>query len=578
MIIMKKLFTFLLIMTFSALTFAQVIVSTDPENKNVVLEEFTGIHCGFCPQGHIIAQGIQNSHPDDVVLVNIHEGAFSVPSGSEPDYRTMWGSAIAGLAGSSSVGWPSGSVNRHLFSGSNTAMSRSLWSSSANQILAQPSYLNVGLEATIVRSTRQLIVEVEVYYTDNSTESTNLLNVVILQDSIAGPQTSGGAGNNYNHMHMLRHLLTGQWGTEITETTTGSLHSQTFTYELPEDYNGVDVVLEHLDIVAYVTETHQEVVSGNSAGDINIIESNDYDAAITAVAIPQTACSEEIIPEVNLKNYGEVNLTSLEFKYSINDGDELTYSWTGNLAQNETDMVTLPSIIFTPTDNNIVNINCEMPNGVQDQLPQNDSYIQNVVGSQNFPEDCNVMILITSDPENITWSITGESGNVIVEGGPYSSNGFKLVPFTFPETGCYVFTLVDEGGNNFSASGGRYMIADGANQILWEGAEFTNATSSELARGITVDIDEVLNSDDISISPNPVTNYANIEFNLSGRTNVNIAIFDILGKNVSNLYNGEMGDGAHNIPMNVSELNKGVYFVKIQMNNEVITKKIMVTK
>lgn len=566
-------------MTFSiSALFAQVIVGTDPENKNVVLEEFTGIHCGYCPQGHALAQGIQNSHPDDVVLINIHTGGYAVPSGSEPDFRTEWGAAIAGQSGL--VGYPAGTVNRHLFpgwsQGSGTAMSRNRWSSASNQILAEASYLNVGLLATIVSSTRQLIVEVEVYYTDNSPESTNYLSVAILQDNIRGPQSGGGAGNNYNHMHMLRHLLTGQWGVEISETTTGSLYSQTFAYELPEDYNGVDVVLEDLDIVSFVSETHQEIVSGNSAGDINIIESNDYDAAIISALIPQTACLDELTPVVDLKNYGAIGLTSLEFVYSVNGGDELTYSWTGNLAQNETEAVTLPTLFYSPTDNNAVDIRCELPNGEPDQLPMNDSYDQDVEGSQNYPENCNLMILIPANPENVTWNIVDENGIIIVEEGPYSSTGFKIHPFTFPETGCYVLTVNDAAGEGLS--GGRFMMADENTNILWEGAAFTYSAKAGLARGMIVDIDEILSTDDVSINPNPIANTANIEFDLFKKTNVDIAVFDILGKNAMNLYKGEMGNGPHSIQMNVDGLNNGVYFVNIRMDNNIVTKKILVTK
>ena len=36
------------------LSSAQTNVSTTPENKNVVLEEFTGISCPYCPDGHAI--------------------------------------------------------------------------------------------------------------------------------------------------------------------------------------------------------------------------------------------------------------------------------------------------------------------------------------------------------------------------------------------------------------------------------------------------------------------------------------------------------------------------------------------
>ncbi len=574
---MKIFFTFLLAVTFSASSLvAQTIVGTDPENKNVVLEEFTGIHCSWCPTGHALAQGIQDAHPDDVALINIHEGGFAVPSAGEPDYRTPMGNVIASQAGSSSIGWPSGSVNRHIFSGSVTAMSRGIWVSASNQILDSPSYLNVGLIATVITSTRQLTVEVEIYYTGDSPESTNYLNVAILQDSILGPQTNGGAGNNYNHMHMLRHLLTGQWGVEISETTTGSFYSETFTYELPENYTEVDVILENLDIVAFVTETRQEIISGKSVGDITYIESNDYDAAIISVSIPQTLCSDEITPVVNLKNYGVIDLTSLEFFYTVNGGDNITFSWSGNLAQNESVEVTLPTLNYTPTDNNTIDIWCESPNGEIDQLPQNDSYDQISEGSQNYPENCSFMVLIMENPEAITWNITDETGTIIEEGGPYTNIGFKVHPFTFPEIGCYKLNLYDATGQGLS--GYSYVITNDNNDVLWTGGEFGYETTVELAHGITVDIDEIITADDISIHPNPVTNNANIEFSLFKNSNVNIAVFDILGKNVMSIYNGEMSSGSQNIKMNANELNNGVYFVRIQMNNEIITKKVLVNR
>ena len=44
-------------MTFSMI--AQTIVSTNPENKNVILEEFTGIYCTYCPDVHSIAHAIK---------------------------------------------------------------------------------------------------------------------------------------------------------------------------------------------------------------------------------------------------------------------------------------------------------------------------------------------------------------------------------------------------------------------------------------------------------------------------------------------------------------------------------------
>jgi len=439
--------------------------------------------------------------------------------------------------------------------------------------LAEPSYLNVGIEATIVTSTRQLVVYVEVYYTDDSPAGTNYLNVAVLQNNIIGYQSGGSS--NYNHMHMLRHLLTGQWGVQITETTQGSLYTGTFIYELPADYRDVDVVLEDIDIAAFVTETHQEAVSGNLA-DITIVESYDYDAAIYTANVPQSACSGELAPVVLLKNYGLINLTSLDFIYSVNGGEPETYTWTGDLAQNETTLVTLPVIIYDATDNNTVEIVCETPNGETDELPQNDNFSSIIPGSQTYPTDCKFGVQFYGNPQDITWNITDTEGNVIVEGGPYDNTQLKLTEFSFPETGCYTLTLNDASGEGLTD--GYYFITDSNTDVLWMGDSFTYTTSAELAHGMIVDVPETIIADNITIYPNPVTQTANIEFVLSNETNMEIAVLDMLGKNVMYLYEGIMNTGHHKIQFDASSLAQGIYFVKLQSNNEIITKKIMISK
>ena len=52
---MKKILLPVFILSFFIVN-AQTFVSTSPENKNVILEEFTGISCVWCPAGHLIGQ------------------------------------------------------------------------------------------------------------------------------------------------------------------------------------------------------------------------------------------------------------------------------------------------------------------------------------------------------------------------------------------------------------------------------------------------------------------------------------------------------------------------------------------
>ena len=260
----KVLFTLIIGILFLTNMNSQTLVSTDVQNKNVVLEEFTGIHCGYCPEGHAISQAIQDDDPGKVVLINIHTGGYATPNEGEPDFRTSFGDAIAGQ--SNLTGYPSGTVNRHLYtdlaSNGGTAMGRGGWTAASSRILQEVSPVNVGASTSYNSSTRELTVNVELYYTGNSATNSNFINVALLQSNILGPQTNGGLGNNYVHKHMLRHLLTDQWGDEITTTTEGTFIQKTYTYTIPADYNGVDCIVENCSIAVFVTETHQEILSG----------------------------------------------------------------------------------------------------------------------------------------------------------------------------------------------------------------------------------------------------------------------------------------------------------------------------
>jgi len=100
---------------FGLCAFAQTIVTTSPENRKVILEEFTGVNCTFCPQGHAIAQTLQDNNTDNVFLVNIHSGGYAAPNGNQPDFRTEWGEAIDNQSGL--AGYPAGTINRQNFPG-----------------------------------------------------------------------------------------------------------------------------------------------------------------------------------------------------------------------------------------------------------------------------------------------------------------------------------------------------------------------------------------------------------------------------------------------------------------------------
>ena len=71
---MKKPVVLLCTFYYAISSFAQLPVSTSAQNKNVLLEEYTGIHCTYCPDGAKMAEEIHEKNPDDVYLITWHFG------------------------------------------------------------------------------------------------------------------------------------------------------------------------------------------------------------------------------------------------------------------------------------------------------------------------------------------------------------------------------------------------------------------------------------------------------------------------------------------------------------------------
>ncbi len=537
---------------------AQTFVSTTPQNKKVILEEFTGVNCVFCPQGHVIANNIKNANPDNVFLINIHVGNFATPSGGQPDFRTSFGTAIANQSGL--TGYPAGTVNRTVFSGlsmsaGGTAMGRGNWTNAANQILGQSSYLNVAVQGQINAQTNQLTVTVETYYTGNSPVGTNKLNVALLQNNTFGPQTGGNMGNNYNHMHRLVHMLTGQWGTDITTTTAGSFNSQTFTYTIPAAYNGVPVEIGELELVAFVTETQQRIVSGNGAKPTYTgLTAND--AKVKSIDAIDQQCVTTLGPKFTLQNMGQNNLTNLPITYSINGSTPQIFNWTGSITPLSSTQVTLPAVSYSLQANNSVEIS----------IPGDDNNTNNS-GTTSFTKAIetqftNITVKITTDQygSETTWNIKNSNGTTVASGGPYQDLGAAGttaqpdVNLTLPNE-CYTFTINDSFGDGMFSSaygfGGYQVLANGTLISGINGGNFTSVDTRKFGVNTNLGVEDFAN-ELVKFYPNPSNGLITISLPQIAK----ITISDLSGKVV---YTSTLNDGESTI--NLNNLSSGIYLI-----------------
>ena len=161
--------------------------------------------------------------------------------------------------------------------------------------------------------------------------------------------------------------------------------------------------------------------------DINIDKKifPNNDAGVIAVNKPQSrVCVNSIAPEVVIKNYGKIALTSVKINYQIDGtGAVTTFNWTGNLARNQIATVTLATANLGAVGNHSINVYTTLPNNVADEDPTNDGLVKPYNVSQVFTLPGSVKEEFTSTtfpPPNwlinnpnadITWTRNGSIGN-----------------------------------------------------------------------------------------------------------------------------------------------------------------------
>lgn len=92
---------------------------------------------------------------------------------------------------------------------------------------------------------------------------------------------------------------------------------------------------------------------------------------------------------------------------------------------------------------------------------------------------------------------------------------------------------------------------------------------------VAVGIDEN-NVENIAIDlyPNPTNNTSTVSFNLSDTKNFKLSTYDILGNEVTTVKEQKLSAGHHSYKIDLTKHPSGVYFVKVRLGDQIITKKI----
>ena len=252
-IIHKITFTLLLLLVFSCedsdinREFSETPTSF---TKKVLLEEFTGSWCGYCPSGAEILQNLMNSY--SVIGVALH---------SSDDMSIAHTSVLESFYPSS--GYPSGMVDRINFDGI-VGLNRGYWSYITEQQLQKSAICGLAINSEISGDSVNIQIR-SAFDTTMAMENYNL-NVYIIEDDVQGEGYGYDQRNyynddaessfyqlgdpiiNYKHNQTLRKVLTNTYGIPFTTSSSPGIE---FIDNFKEDITNFNK--NKLSVVAFIT-------------------------------------------------------------------------------------------------------------------------------------------------------------------------------------------------------------------------------------------------------------------------------------------------------------------------------------
>lgn len=220
------------------------------QKRQVLLEEFSGVRCVNCPAGSDAIRVLLDIYGPQLVPVNIHTGFFADPyPESRYDFQLPAGKALLDYLGQP-LGFPTAVVNRKLFPGEEgLQLTQRDWAGYIAEELTQPPRVKMEILRNYEAVTRRLDITVNLYPQEDLSAEPLRLSVLLTENGIKDFQlTPEGKKGDYEHVHVLRELLTDTRGDQLSGPVLQSGEiSREFSIVLPENWQA-----EQCEIVTFV--------------------------------------------------------------------------------------------------------------------------------------------------------------------------------------------------------------------------------------------------------------------------------------------------------------------------------------
>ncbi len=177
-----------------------------PQDKNVLIEEVTGVACTNCPDGARQLKSIVSQNNDQGIMVAIHGTGFAEPyNESKYDFRTVDGTDIINSLGQPAL--PAASIDRIPDANGVFYRSKSEWSTIlTNRVNNLPTPVNIHLEGNYNVDNNQYELVTRVALTKSYSGKLNLT-IYVLEDGIKDYQLDNQVKLQITNMTMFSEIV-----------------------------------------------------------------------------------------------------------------------------------------------------------------------------------------------------------------------------------------------------------------------------------------------------------------------------------------------------------------------------------
>ena len=296
----------------------------------------------------------------------------------------------------------------------------------------------------------------------------------------------------------------------------------------------------------------------------------DLDGAIELDNLNLVDCATTFAPTVVVTNNGNTTLTSAVISYAIDENTAATQDWSGSLAINQSDTVTLPTMNVSGGSHTLV-VELLSPNGSTDENTVDNTLVSSAFTIFVETAIVNLTLLTDENGFETSWDFKDSNDTILYSGeiDVYGDETTYNHTFDVPTGGCYSFTIYDLWGDGICCllGAGSYTLTDSNSNVIATGGEFLAQETVSFTTVNTLGTENYLLDRKITLYPNPATNVLNIKVGASNSLPDTYKIYNMLGQIVLQQSIGELND----LAVNTSSLSKGMYFIKIATDNASIS-------